>query len=81
MDAKELLGQIEAYEGDLPKVRYVPDVYAAVLAQLAPKLTPEELEDVVALGALVKKRCSVMVPVYTLDTIPDHILKGGRPVV
>lgn len=83
MDAKELLGQIEAFEGEMPKVRYVPEVYAAKLAQLAQlasKLSEDELKDMVALGALIKQRCSRLIPVYKLDNLPDHIRKGGRPI-
>lgn len=44
MDAKELLGQIEAYEGKHPRVRYVPEAYAEKVAKLADKLTPEQLQ-------------------------------------
>lgn len=80
MDAKELLGQIEAYQGKPPRVRSVPEAYAAMAAKLADKLTPEQLADVVAMGALIKSRCSVLVPVYKFDEIPDHILGQGRPV-
>lgn len=80
MDAKELLEQIEAFEGELPKVRYVPEVYAAMLAQLASKLSEDELKDMVALGAQIKNRCSRLIPVYKLGNLPDHILKGGRPI-
>ena len=80
MDAKELLGQIEAYEGKHPRVRYVPEVYAAMVAKLADQLTAEQLADMVALGALIKSRCSVLVPVYKFNEIPDHILGPGRAV-
>ncbi|CAM4401270.1 hypothetical protein COAQ111491_21990 [Comamonas aquatilis] len=80
MDAKELLDQIEAYQGKHPRVRYVPEVYAAMVAKMADNLTAEQLEDMVALGALIKNRCSVLVPVYKFDQIPDHILGQGRAV-
>lgn len=80
MDAKELLDQIEAYKGKHPRVRYVPEAYAAMVAKLADQLTAEQLADMVALGALIKSRCSVLVPVYKFDEIPDHILGRGRAV-
>ena len=80
MDAKELLGQIEAYKGKHPRVRYVPEAYAEKVAKLADKLTPEQMAEMVALGALIKSRCSVLIPVYKFDEIPDHILGRGRPV-
>lgn len=65
MEPKELLTKIEAHKQDLPKVRCVTDVYAAVLAPLADRLTQEELDAVIALGALVHCRSSRMVPVLT----------------
>ena len=80
MDAKELLDQIEAYKGKHPRVRYVPEAYAAMVAKLADQLTAEQLADMVALGALIKSRCSVLVPIYKFDEIPDHILERGRAV-
>lgn len=81
MDAKELLGQIDAYTGPLPRARSVTDVYAAVVANLADSLSPEQLADMVALGALVKDRSTVLVPVYRIDQIPDHIMGQGRAIV
>ena len=81
MDAKELLDQIEAYKGEHPRVRYVPEAYAAMVAKLSDQLTAEQLADMVALGALIKSRCSVLVPVYKFDEIPDHILGRGRAVI
>lgn len=81
MDAKELLDQIEAYRGKHPRVRYVPEAYAAMVAKLSDQLTAEQLADMVALGALIKSRCSVLVPVYKFDEIPDHILGRGRAVI
>lgn len=69
MDPKELLTKIEAHKQDLPKVRCVTDVYAAVLAPLADRLTQEELDAVIALGALVHYRSSRMVPVLTWDQV------------
>lgn len=80
MDAKELLSQIEAYKAELPRVRYVPEVYAAIVATFANNLSAEQLAEMVALGALIKNRCSVWVPVYKLDQLPDHILEKGRAV-
>ena len=80
MDAREVLDQIEAHAGDLPRVRYVPELYAEKVAALAPKLTPGELKELVELGALIKNRCSRLIPVYRLDNMPDHILQGVRPI-
>ena len=80
MDAKELLDQIEAYKEKHPRVRYVPEAYAEKVAKLADKLTPEQLADMVAMGALIKSRCSVLIPVYKFDEIPDHILGRGRAI-
>ena len=80
MDAKELLGQIDAHSVELPRVRSVTAVYAAKLASVADRLTAEELADMISLGALIKARCSVLVPVYKLDQIPAHILGQGRVV-
>jgi hypothetical protein len=60
-------------------VRYVPEVYAAMVAKLADQLTAEQLADMVALGALIKSRCSVLIPVYKFDEIPDHIWARAAP--
>lgn len=76
MDAKELLERIEKYSDELPRVRYVPNAYALVLAGISHKLTPEELDDVVSLGALVKNRATVLVPVLRWEEIDSHLAKG-----
>lgn len=80
MDAKELLNQIEAHQGELPGARYVPELYAEKLALVASRLTPTELSEFITLGALIRARSSVRIPVYRLHEIPDHILEQGRPV-
>lgn len=74
MDAKELIERIEGYQGDVPTPRFVTSQYAEVIAKLADRVTPDEMDQLIALGALVKKRSSQRVPVYNLDTIPDEIL-------
>lgn len=76
MDQKELLAKIEAHKQDLPKVRCVTDVYAAVLAPLVDKLNQEEMDAVIALGALVHYRSSRMVPVLTWDQVGKLPGKG-----
>lgn len=69
MAPKELPSKIEAHKQDLPKVRCVTDVYAAVLAPPADRLTQEELDSIIALGALVHYRSTRMVPVLTWEQV------------
>lgn len=80
MDAKELIERIESYEGKLPRPRFVIGAYAEVIAKLVARVTPEELDDLVALGALVKARSSQLVPLYKWDEIPEELL-NRRPIV
>lgn len=80
MDGTQLIEKIKEYNGPLPKPRFVIDVYAEVVAKLSPKLTPEEMEDLVALGALVRRRSTQLVPVLHWDDIPQ-VLGPGRAVV
>lgn len=80
MDATQLIEMIKEHNGPLPKPRFVIDVYAEVVAKLSPKLTPEEIEDLVALGALIRRRSTQLVPVLNWDEIP-HVLGAGKAVV
>lgn len=81
MDAKELTDMINNHKGELPRPRFVVSVFAEVVAKLAPRLTQEELGELVALGALVQKRSSQLVPVYRLDDMPGGDVGRGWPVV
>lgn len=80
MEAKQLIEMIKEHNGPLPKPRFVIDVYAEVVARLSPRLTPQDIEDLVALGALVRRRSTQLVPVLEWDEIP-HVLGQGHPVV
>lgn len=79
MDAKEMMDRIEKHEGELPRVRSVTEVYAAMVATLAGRLTPQEVDDMVALGALIRERSSRLIPVLKLDQIEEY-LGRGRPI-
>lgn len=65
MNASELMAGIDAYNQKLPKVRSVAHAYTEVLARLSDRLSNDELEEIIALGALVKARSSQLVPVLT----------------
>lgn len=80
MEAKELIERIEGYQGELPNPRFVSSAYAAVIAKLADRLTPSEMDELVVLGALVKKRSSQLIPVFKWDANPEELL-NGRPIV
>lgn len=79
MDAKELMDRISQHQGELPRVRSVTEVYAEIVAAFAARLTPQEVNDMVALGALISKRSSRLVPVLKLDQIEEY-LGQGRPI-
>lgn len=80
MDAKQLIERIESYNGELPRTRFVSDVYAETVAKISAKLSQDEIEDLVALGALVMKRSTQLVPVLQWDGITEELI-GGRPIV
>lgn len=79
MDEKALMDKIMAYAGELPKVRNVTDVYVRVMATMAEKMTSDELDAVIALGALVDDRSARMIPVLRWDQIER--MDVGRPIV
>lgn len=78
MDPKELIERINSYEGTLPRPRFVVPAYAEVVARLSPKLEQEDVDELVALGALIKQRSSQLVPV--LGEISES-LGQGRAVI
>lgn len=80
MDVKELVERIEKYEGELPRPRFVIETYAEVIAKLSERLTSADVDDLVALGALVKLRSSQLIPLYRWDAIPEELM-NGRPIV
>lgn len=79
MSEDELMDKILAYSSELPKVRNVTDVYVRVMAQMIDKMAPDELEAVIALGALVEDRSSRMIPLLRWDQIEE--MGEGRPIV
>ena len=81
MNELDLMEKIKNHAQELPKVRSVTDVYVRVMALIANKLTQDELEAVIALGALVDDRSSRMIPVLRWEQIEEMDLGRGRPVV
>lgn len=79
MNEKDLMDKIQAHADELPKVRNVTDVYVKVMARVVDKLTPDELDAVIALGALVEDRSTRMIPVLRWDQIGE--MGAGRPIV
>ncbi|WP_315128054.1 hypothetical protein [Comamonas antarctica] len=79
METIELTGRIDSYQGILPKPRFVAEAYAEVIAKLSDRVTSAEMDELVALGALVKERSSQLVPFYEWNEIPIELL-GGRPI-
>jgi len=79
MIAKELMARIEGHDNQLPRVRSVAQAYAEVLAPIASRLSDEELEQIVALGALVKARSSHLVPVLTWKQAGE-LPAQGKPI-
>lgn len=78
MEAAEVINRINGYAGEIPKPRFVIDVYAEVVSRLSPALTPDQVEELVALGALVKRRSSQLVPVFNFEQVSD--LAAGKGV-
>ena len=61
--AAELLEQIKDPSIQIPKVPHVEDVFAAKLAEIEGRLTPEELRSFIELGALIWDRSTLLIPV------------------
>ena len=75
----ELLEQMKDPSIQIPKVPHVEDVFAAKLAEIEGRLTPEELRSFIELGALIWGRSTLLIPVLRLDR-PDT-WPSGRPIV
>ncbi len=75
----ELLEQMKDPSIQIPKVPHVEDVFAAKLAEIEGRLTPEELRSFIELGALIWDRSTLLIPVLRLDR-PDT-WPSGRPIV
>jgi len=78
MDAKELMDRINKHDGKLPVVQNVTEVYAAMVASFAARLTPQEVDDMVKLGALISDRSSRLVPVLKLDQVSEYLARGRQ---
>lgn len=61
-DAMQIAELIENYQDKLPTPRFVTDVYIQAVARLAERITAQELEEFVALGALIKERSTMYIP-------------------
>lgn len=79
MNAKDLLAGIDGYKDQLPKVRSVAHAYAEVLAPFVDRFNDEELERIIALGALIKARSSQLVPVLTWKQAGE-LPAQGKPI-
>ena len=76
--AAELLEQMSDPDIKIPKVKRVEAVYAAHLAEIEARLTPDELQRFIELGALIRDRSTLLIPVLRLDR-PDT-WPSGRPI-
>ena len=76
--AAELLEQMNNPDIEIPKVQHVEAVYAAHLADIEGRLTPDELQSFIKLGALIRHRSTLLVPVLRLD-MPET-WPGGRVI-
>ncbi|GEM_PF-2778628 len=77
MDAKTLYDQMDNDEAKAPHVRCVTSLYAARLAAIAPKLSPEELDQMIELGVVVHRRSTVLVPVLSATNVEDWLARNA----
>lgn len=76
--AAELLMQMSDSSIPIPRVPTVEAVFAQKLAEIEDRLTASELDDFVRLGALIRDRSTLLVPVWRAD-IPET-WPTGNPI-
>lgn len=74
----ELLEQMNSPEIDIPKAKHVEAVYAAHLAEIEDRLSADELQRFIKLGALIRDRSTLLIPVIRAN-MPET-WPGGRVI-
>lgn len=85
MEAKELFALMDDEGAKARQPKCVLSLYAARLAAIQHKLSPEELTDMIELGVVIGRRSSVLIPVLRAECVDDwlniHMEGPGRPIV
>ena len=76
--ATELLELMSDPAIDIPKAKRVEAVYADHLAGIESRLTPDELQRFIELGALIRDRSTLLIPVIRAN-MPET-WPGGRVI-
>ncbi|ARU04719.1 hypothetical protein CCO03_08565 [Comamonas serinivorans] len=69
MDAKTLFDQMCEPRANVDQVRNITATYADLVAGIADRLTPAELDAFIRLGSVMKGRVTVKVPLLKLEQV------------